>query len=243
MFKYRNIDINYVRYGDINNQTVVLLHGWGQNIEMMKPVGDSLTDNDVIIIDLPGHGKSEEPKEVWSLNDFVDMIHELLNSLNVQNPILIGHSFGGKLSLLYASMYPVKKLVLFGSPFKVKKNPNSLKVKTLKKLKTLPGLNKLAETMKKHIGSTDYRNASPMMRDILVRHVNTDITQDVKKITCPTIIIWGTNDTAVPIEDAYELEKLIPDAAVIPYEGCTHYAYLERLNQTTSIINNFIKEK
>mgnify|MGYP000239598046 CR=1 FL=1 len=132
MFKYRNIDINYVRYGDINNQTVVLLHGWGQNIEMMKPVGDSLTDNDVIIIDLPGHGKSEEPKEVWSLNDFVDMLHELLNSLNVQNPILIGHSFGGKLSLLYASMYPVKKLVLFGSPFKVKKNPNSLKVKTLK---------------------------------------------------------------------------------------------------------------
>ena len=86
MFKYRNIDINYVRYGNINNQTVVLLHGWGQNIEMMKPVGDSLIDNDVIIVDLPGHGKSEEPKEIWSLNDFVDMIHELLTSLNVQNP-------------------------------------------------------------------------------------------------------------------------------------------------------------
>ncbi len=243
MFNYKNININYVRYGNPDKQTVVLLHGWGQNIEMMKPVGDRLENCDVIIIDLPGHGKSEEPKEIWLLTDFVDMIHELLTSLKIQNPILIGHSFGGKLSLLYASKYPVKKLVLFGSPFKVKKNPNSLKVRTLKKLKTLPGLNKLAETMKKHIGSTDYRNASPMMRDILVRHVNTDITQDVKKITCPTIIIWGTNDTAVPIEDAYELEKLIPDAAVIPYEGCTHYAYLERLNQTTSIINNFIKEK
>ena len=242
MFKYRNIDINYVRYGNINNQTVVLLHGWGQNIEMMKPVGDSLTDNDVIIIDLPGHGKSEEPKEVWSLNDFVDMIHELLNSLNVQNPILIGHSFGGKLSLLYASMYPVKKLVLFGSPFKVKKNPNSLKVKTLKKLKTLPGLNKLAETMKKHMGSTDYRNASPIMRQIMTLHVNTDITDLVSKIKCPTLIIWGDRDEAVPIEDAYELESLIPDSAVIKYEGCTHYAYLERLNQTISIMNNFIGE-
>ena len=242
MFKYRNIDINYVRYGNINNQTVVLLHGWGQNIEMMKPVGDSLIDNDVIIVDLPGHGKSEEPKEIWSLNDFVDMIHELLNNLNVLNPILIGHSFGGKLSLLYASMYPVKKLILFGSPFKVKKNPNSLKVKTLKKLKTLPGLNKLAETMKKHMGSTDYRNASPMMRDILVKHVNTDLTENAKKIKCPTIIIWGTNDQAVPIEDAYELEKLIQDSAVIQYDGCTHYAYLERLGQTVAIIKNFIKE-
>ena len=242
MFKYKNININYIRYGNPNNQAVVLLHGWGQNIEMMKPVGDRLTDNDVIIIDLPGHGKSDEPKEVWELKDFVSMIHELLSSLNIQNPILIGHSFGGKISLLYASTYSVKKLILFGSPFKVKKNPQSLKVRTLKKLKTLPGLNKLAETMKKHMGSTDYRNASPMMRDILVKHVNTDITENVKKINCPTIIIWGTNDAAVPIEDAYELETLIKDSAVIPYEGCTHYAYLERLNQTVSIIQNFIKE-
>ena len=242
MFKYKNININYIRYGNPNNQAVVLLHGWGQNIEMMKPVGDRLTDDDVIIIDLPGHGKSDEPKEVWELKDFVSMIHELLSSLNIQNPILIGHSFGGKISLLYASTYSVKKLILFGSPFKVKKNPQSLKVRTLKKLKTLPGLNKLAETMKNHMGSTDYRNASPMMRDILVRHVNTDITENVKKINCPTIIIWGTNDAAVPIEDAYELETLIKDSAVIPYEGCTHYAYLERLNQTVSIIQNFIKE-
>ena len=243
MFKYKNININYIRYGKLNGQAVVLLHGWGQNIQMMKPVGDSLTDYDVIIIDLPGHGKSEEPKDIWTLNDFVDMIHALLKSLNIDNPILIGHSFGGKISLLYASKYKVKKLILFGSPFKVKKNPNSLKVKTLKKLKTLPGLKNLAETMKKHMGSTDYRNASPMMRDILVNHVNTDITENVKKIKCPTIIIWGTNDAAVPIADAYELEQLIKDSAVIPYEGCTHYAYLERLGQTSSIIKSFIKEK
>lgn len=243
MFKYKNIDINYIRYGNSNGQAIVLLHGWGQNIEMMKPVGDSLTDNDVIIIDLPGHGKSEEPKDIWSLTDFAQMVYELLKSLNIQNPILIGHSFGGKISLLYSSMYQVKKLIVFGSPFKVRKNPNSLKVKALKKLKTLPGLKNLAEVMKKHMGSNDYRNASPMMRNILVKHVNTDITEDVKKITCPTIIIWGTNDAAVPISDAYELESLIKDSAVIPYEGCTHYAYLERLGQTNSIIKSFIKEK
>ena len=109
MFNYKNININYVRYGNPDKQTVVLLHGWGQNIEMMKPVGDRLENCDVIIIDLPGHGKSEEPKEIWLLTDFVDMIHELLTSLKIQNPILIGHSFGGKLSLLYASKYPVKK--------------------------------------------------------------------------------------------------------------------------------------
>ena len=104
MFKYKNIDINYIRYGNSNGQAIVLLHGWGQNIEMMKPVGDSLTDNDVIIIDLPGHGKSEEPKDIWSLKDFAQMVYELLKSLNIQNPILIGHSCGGKISLLDCSM-------------------------------------------------------------------------------------------------------------------------------------------
>lgn len=241
--QYKNLNINYVRYGNKKNDTVVLLHGWGQNIQMMKPIGDNLKDKDVIIIDLPGHGKSDEPKEVWSLDDFVEMIHELLLKEKVENPILIGHSFGGKISLIYASKYKVKKLVLFGSPFKVKKNPNSLKVKILKKIKSLPGMEKIAEKAKKHMGSVDYRNASPIMREILVKHVNTDITDLVKKIKCPTIIIWGTNDKAVDIADAYELESLIKDSAVIAYEGCTHYAYLERLVQTNNIINKFLEEK
>ena len=241
--QYKNLNINYVRYGNTKNDTVVLLHGWGQNIQMMRPIGDNLKDKDVIIIDLPGHGKSDEPKEVWSLDDFVEMIHELLLKEKVENPILIGHSFGGKISLIYASKYKVKKLVLFGSPFKVKKNPNSLKVKILKKIKSLPGMEKIAEKAKKHMGSVDYRNASPIMREILVKHVNTDITDLVKKIKCPTIIIWGTNDKAVDIADAYELESLIKDSAVIAYEGCTHYAYLERLVQTNNIINKFLEEK
>lgn len=241
--QYKNLNINYVRYGSKKNDTVVLLHGWGQNIQMMKPIGDNLKDKDVIIIDLPGHGKSDEPKEVWTLDDFVEMIHDLLLKEKVENPILIGHSFGGKISLIYASKYNVKKLVLFGSPFKVKKNPNSLKVKILKKIKSLPGMEKIAEKAKKHMGSVDYRNASPIMREILVKHVNTDITDLVKKIKCPTIIIWGTNDKAVDIADAYELESLIKDSAVIAYEGCTHYAYLERLVQTNNIINKFLEEK
>ena len=79
-----------------------------------------------------------------------------------------------------------------------------------------------------------------MMRKILVSTVNLDITEDVKKIKCPTLIVWGTLDEAVPIEDAYQLEKLIPDAGLVVYEGCSHYAYLERLNQVVNVIKVFI---
>ena len=122
---------------------------------------------------------------------------------------------------------------------KIKKQ--SLKVRLLKKAATIPGLSKIAENMKKHLGSTDYKNASPIMREILVKHVNTDLTEAAKLIKCPTFIIWGTNDEAVPVEDAHELESLIKDSGLSIYEGCTHYAYLERLAQTNAIIASFIK--
>ena len=235
----KNVDINYVDYG-VGDKTVVLLHGWGQNIEMMKPVGDKLSKKRIIIVDLPGYGRSSEPDYVWTIYDYVECIKELLDSLNVENPILIGHSFGGKISLVYASKYDVDKLILFGSPYKKKFKKLSLKTRLLKKMKNVPGLNKLEGFAKKHMGSTDYRNASEMMRKILVSTVNLDVTEDVKKINCPTLIIWGTLDEAVPLEDAYELEKLIPDAGVVIYEGCSHYAYLERLNQVVNVINCFI---
>lgn len=235
----KDVDINYIDYGKGNN-TLVFLHGWGQNIEMMKPVGDKIKDNRIIIVDLPGFGNSPEPKEIWSMYDYADMVHELLGSLDVTNPILLGHSFGGKISLIYASKYKTDKLVLFGSPFKQNIKKLSTKTKVLKSLKKVPGLNKLEGFAKKHIGSRDYKEASPFMRKILVDHVNLDITEEVKKIKCPTLIIWGTLDEEVPLEDAYELEKLISDAAVIEYPGCSHYAYLENLGQTVKIIKNFI---
>lgn len=241
MIKIDDININYLRYGQENKDTVVLLHGWGQNIEMMKPLGDPLSNNfNILIIDLPGFGLSEEPKEVWTVYDYVTCIHKLLTALKIENPIMIGHSFGGKLSLLYSSIYKTKKLVLLASPFKKEIKKLSLKTRTLKKLKKVPGLNKLEGFAKKHIGSTDYKNASDKMRKIMVEHVNTDITEEVKKIKCPTLIIWGTSDEAVDVNDAYILEKLIDDAGVVIYEGCTHYAYLERLGQTISVLTTFL---
>ena len=100
----KNVDVNFIEYGD-GDKTVVLLHGWGQNIEMMRPVGDRLSGNKIIIVDLPGYGLSSEPDYVWTVYDYVECIKELLDSLDISNPILIGHSFGGKISLAYALKY------------------------------------------------------------------------------------------------------------------------------------------
>ena len=77
---------------------------------------------------------------------------------------------------------------------------------------------------------------------MLYNTVNEDLTEYLKQIEVPTILIWGSNDTAGPLEDAKYAESIMKDAGLIVYEGCTHYAYLERINQTISILNNFLKE-
>lgn len=241
--KINGLDVHYIQYGKESAPEVVLLHGWQQNIEMMRPIGDNLQKKfHITILDLPGFGLSEEPKTVWTLFDYVMMLSQLLKELEISQPILMGHSFGGKISLLYASMHPVKQMVLFASPFRPGMEKMPLKTRILKTVKKLPGMSSFAEKAKKHMGSTDYRNASPIMRAIMVEHVNLDLSREVQHITCPTLLIWGDCDEAVPYSEAYQLESLLKDAGVVMYEGCTHYAYLERLGQTINVINSFIKE-
>ena len=241
MFSYNDVKVNYEYINNKSSKTLVFLHGWGQNIQMMIPIAKPfLKDYNVLIIDLPGFGKSSEPTYAWDLNEFVEMVHELIKSLKIKKPVLIGHSFGGKISIIYSSKYEVDRLVLLSSPYTVGIKKQPLKVKILKRLAKVPGLRSMANYFKKKMGSTDYKNASPIMRSILVKHVNTDTTEECKKINVPTIIIWGTNDTTVGIENAYEIEKLIKDSAVIPYEGLTHFAYLEDKQKTINIIKSFI---
>ena len=235
--KVKNTKVNYRQYGE--GEDIVLLHGWGQNIDMMKPLGDNFSDKyRVTIIDLPGFGLSEEPLSAYTIFDYTEVVHDLLKSLKIDNPIIMGHSFGGRIAIVYASMYEVNKLVLFGSPC-IRHEQKSVKQGILKAFNKIKFLSPIAEFAKKHIGSEDYRNASPMMRDILVKTVNQDLSDCAKKINCSTLLIWGEYDQAVSVEEAKEIEKLIRDSALIVLPG-THYCYLENLEQVVNIIYNFI---
>lgn len=235
----RNININYIQYG--SGSDVVLLHGWGQNIAMMKPIGDRLQKNHrITILDFPGFGESEEPKTALTVYDYCEILEELLKKLKVKNPVIMGHSFGGRIAIIYASRNEVEKVVLFGSPCIRKEVKPSLKLRMLKSLKRIPGINKLEGFAKNHMGSRDYKNASEIMKKILVNVVNEDLSECAKKINVPTLLIWGDRDTEAPVEDAKELEKIIPDAGLIVLPNSTHYAYLENLSQVINILNNFL---
>ena len=231
------LNINYIQYGE--GQDILLLHGWGQNIEMMKPLGDNFSDKfRITILDLPGFGQSDEPKEAWDIEKYNDFLEKFVDKLEIKKPIVIGHSFGGRLAIRFSSRNPVSKLVLFGAPCIRIQEELPIGVKILKSLKKIPLLNDFGEYMKKYIGSRDYKAASPIMRQTLVNVVNEDLTKFAREIEEPTLLIWGTNDTEAPINEARELEKVMIDAALIELPG-THYAYLENLGRVVSILDSF----
>ena len=239
----KDVYVNFIQYGNKSGKNIVLLHGWSQNIEMMDPIGKRLQkDFYITIIDLPGFGKSSEPTYGYTVYDYFEIVDELLRKLKIKNPIMIGHSFGGRISIIYAAKKGVEKLVLLASPFKRSVKKNTFKIKLLKFLKKVPVVKELESYMKTKIGSRDYRNATPIMRLILVNTVNEDLTEYLKQIESPTLLIWGDLDTEAPLEDAKYAETIMKDAGLIIYQGATHYAYLERINEVINVLNVFLKE-
>ena len=236
--KVKNVLVNYIQYGE--GKDILLLHGWGQNIEMMKMLGDNFSDRfRITILDFPGFGLSEEPSESWTIKDFADMLDEFVKELGIKKPIIMGHSFGGRVAIRYSADHVVEKIVLFGSPCVREERELPLSVKILKGIKKLPGMDKIGEFAKNFIGSREYKAASPIMRQTLVDVVNEDLSKYAKEIDCPTLLIWGENDTEAPVEDAKILEGIMVEAALIVLPG-THYAYIENLGQVVNILNNFI---
>ncbi|HHY21888.1 MAG TPA: alpha/beta hydrolase [Bacilli bacterium] len=237
---------------DGEGQDVLLLHGWGANIQTFAPVHQFLSRQfRVFSIDFPGFGESDPPPEQWGVYDYTAFLDKFIKKIGITNPILVGHSFGGRVSIVYSSMYgPVKKVILVDSAgIKPKRKLNYyLKVyfyKACKNILKLPILNRYQESIltkvKGMLGSSDYKNASGVMQQSLVKVVNEDLQHLMPKITVPTLLIWGENDEATPVSDGQMMEKLIPDAGLVVLKNAGHYAYLDKLNEFLVIIDKFLE--
>ena len=235
-----DIPVNYIDEGE--GSVILLLHGWGSNITLFDGIIKALSpDHRVIAPDMPGFGKTPEPQQAWAVDDYVDFIIKFIDSLELKEFGVLVHSFGGrvlfKLNARESLPYVINKAVLIDSagimPKKSLKQKISLKMykcaRSIMSTKLLHFLYPDAvENMRKKRGSADYNNATPIMRQTLVKVVNEDLKPLISQVNCPTLIIWGDNDTATPIDDARQMEQLIPDAGLVVCEGAGHYSFLEQ---------------
>jgi len=232
-------------------KTVVMMHGWGCNhttLASIERVALSCGYR-VINVDFPGFGDSQEPNDVWGVEEYTRQIEALTKELGIKTPIMLGHSFGGRVGILYASRNQVEKLILVDAAgIKPKRSLKYYwKVYSFKAIKRLMYLFLGKETAEKHLdarrakaGSSDYANASPMMRRILSKVVNEDLTDKLQHIKAPTLLIWWENDSATPLYDAKKMERLIPNAGLVSFPGCGHYSFLDNPMQFAAVLRSFL---
>lgn len=226
---------------------VVVLHGWGGRIESMAPILSCLTpDFRVVALDFPGFGNSPLPDGVWGTPDYAAFVRDVLSAQGIERAHFVGHSFGAKTSLYLAATHPglIDKLVLVGSSGL--RTPPSLKARTKRLISKgartagalgAPG-RKLRDAVYRRIASQDYREAGPL-RPILVKVVNEDLFSLLPRIRCQTLLIWGSEDDAVPVQHAKTMEARIPDAGLVTFQGAGHFAYLDEPDRFCRIVRNF----
>ena len=231
---------------------VLLLHGWGSSFDVYKGIMASLKDRcRLVAVNFPGCGQSETMPEPWRLEDYCEFCLEFMEKLNLKDPILIGHSHGGRvvLKMTAEKMVNPPKIVLLDSagliPKKTfKQNFRAKSFKAIKRVLTLPVIKNHSEGLlqkaRNHYGSADYNAAPEVLRKTLVSLVNTDIRNILPNISCPSLLIWGDKDTATPLEDAKIIESLIPDAGLCVLEGTGHYSFCEKPYAAHAILNSFI---
>ena len=244
-----NKKINYEVEGEGN--PIILLHGWLASLETMMPLQKHLAKHfKVYNVDIIGFGRSDLPDNPMNTNEFGDFLKEFINKLKIKKPILIGHSHGGRTIINYAgrNLGEINKIVLIDSAgIKPKRGisyyTKVYSYKTVKNVvKILPKkCSNLREKALGKFGSDDYKNSPEVLRKTMNNILNEDQQKIMPNIKVPTLLIWGENDTATPIEDAKKMEKLIPNCGIAKIDGAGHYSYIDGLGQCLLILDEFFK--
>lgn len=229
---------------------VILMHGWGCNHTTVASIERLLTPHfKVYNLDFPGFGGSSTPPAVWGVEEYTRLVEAFARAEGIERPILIGHSFGGRVSILFASRNATRKVILVDAAGVKPRRPLKyyVKVYSFKLWKRLLPLvvgrkraDETIEAYRRKSGSADYNALTGTMRNILVKVVNEDLKAVMPRIQCPVLLIWGKNDTATPLRDARTMERLIPDAGLVAFDDAGHYSFLDKPYEFNAVVQNFL---
>ena len=168
--------------------------------------------------------------------------------MQIENPILIGHSNGGRIIInaVGRGIVNPKKIILIDSAgLKPKRSLKYyIKVSIFKFGKIILNLipsKELRSKIRGKVGSSDYKSSPEVLKDTMNIILNEDQRVLLPNIKVPTLLIWGSLDTATPISDAKEIEKAIPDCGLVEYKNGTHFSYLENIENCKLVLNEFLK--
>lgn len=230
-YKEHKFGLSYEIVNPRESKSILVLHGWGSNKEIMKQAfSQKLSSFKHIYLDMPGFGNSSNSM-ILDTFDYANIVREFLNSINEDITVAMGHSFGGKVATLLNSSC----LVLLSSAGVITEKPWSVKVKiaTFKLLKPL-GMAKIRELFV----APDAKGMSHEMYETFKNVVDEDFESSFSKSKSKTLAFWGKEDTATPLYTGEKIASIIEDAEFYPLGG-DHYFFLKH----SEYIANIIEEK
>lgn len=250
-YNEEDISLYYEKYGD-GEKTILILPGWGDNRKTFYNIINHFKEKYTIyIMDYPGFGNSVFPNKDLTIYDYTNLIRNFMFDNNIENPIIIAHSFGGRIATLLSGYYKEKidKIIMIDTAaIKQKKSIKALfrqsLYKLLKKLAIfIPKIKKERYMQKliKIFASSDYQVLSKSMQQTFKNIVNEDVSYYLKQIDEEVLILWGKNDIDTPLKYGIKTNKLIKHSALIVFPKGSHFSYLEYPILTNQIIYEFIK--
>lgn len=249
-FIYKDFKLYYNKIGT-GNQNILILPGWGNTRETFRYIIDHFKEKYTIyIIDYPGFGNSPIINKELTIYDYAGMINKFINKNNINDPIIISHSFGGRITAILINKYniPAKKIILIDvagiKRFNIKIFIKQKIYKFIKIMINLLPLKYRYIIYKKtfnYFSSNDYKNLPPNMYKTFKNIIKENIKNHYKKIKTGTLIIWGKNDKDTPIKDAYLLNRIIKSSKLIIYKNSGHFSYLDNIEKINKEIEEYIK--
>lgn len=216
------------------NPQLVWLHGWGHTHQNLLGLAN-LFENDFhsTLFDLPGFGDTTPLESGADTGRYAQWLSQQL--LGKDSAVLVGHSFGCRVALTFASCFPEKvlALVLIAAPGLPRRRSVAWRLKAFF-LKTLGRSAALCDRVlathlktrfRNRFGSSDYRSAG-MLRDTLVRVVNEDLTETARRVKAPVLLIYGAEDQDTPSDLGMRFQTLLPKSQLIVLPKLDHYSVL-----------------
>lgn len=238
----------YLKFGD-SKKCIVFLHGWGADLNSFLWAKDYFSEFSLLFVDFPGFGKSPEPNEVYSVEDYASELKSLIDENAFEEIVLVGHSFGGRVAIkfafLYQDCYLNIKLFLIDSAGVLPKRTIKYRfnVWRFKRCKKKALSNEKYKKKLEDFGSNDFKQLSSNMKKTFVCVVNEDLFPQAKKIKSETILLWGEKDKETKLYMAKKLHKAIKNSQLYVIKNAGHFSFLDNKKAFLILLDRFVKNK